>query len=67
MDINNVSDIRISGAVTSQNRVLRNTYMPFCRHHHGIIANFNGRTEGERLANYLHGPYIICNAKSFLR
>ena len=27
MDINNVSDIRTSGAVTSQNRVLRNTYM----------------------------------------
>ena len=27
MDINNVSDIRTGGAVTSQNRVLRNTYM----------------------------------------
>ncbi|MBC7709871.1 MAG: Bax inhibitor-1 family protein [Rhizobacter sp.] len=27
MDFNNVSDIRTGGAVTSQNRVLRNTYM----------------------------------------
>ena len=27
MDINNVSDIRAGGVVTSQNRVLRNTYM----------------------------------------